>query len=302
MSKPLSSKLWEVRSTAHKGFGVFAKFPIPRGTRIFSEPPLLFIRPDQDASNLYISSLLLAQKDRSWLLGLSTYATRESSVIRWTQAGWWTLKSVTGHLVDVVKGKERFSWSAWNVKEHVDILSVFRNNSFALGDKGIGTAVFRGISRINHSCVPNSQGNFHAEMGRFNVHATRDIEVDEEVTVSYLPEHGATREGRMGKLRGGYGFECGCPACDLDGDLGQDTETRRLYLQDLIQTHAKLAQDLLEVEQMDASEMTEEGRERHSSLLAKMRAKNSDTDYVVMGNYIRMLEEGGIAGRELASL
>lgn len=302
MSKPLSSKLWEVRSTAHKGFGVFAKLPIPRGTRIFSEPPLLFIRPNQDAGDLYASSLLLSQKDRSWLLGLSTYVTKESSLIRWTQAGWWTLKSVTGHLVDVVKGKEKFGWGAWNIREHVNMLSVFRNNSFALGDAGIGTAVFRGISRINHSCVPNSQGNYHAEMGKFNVHATRDIEVDEEVTVSYLPEHGAPREGRMGKLRGGYGFECGCPACDLSGDLGKDIEIRRLKLQDLLQTHAELAEKLLKMEQLDMSEMTEKERENHSARLLKMRASNSDADYVVMGRYVKMLEAGGIAGRELASL
>lgn len=59
------------------------------------------------------------------------------------------------------------------------ILGVFRSNVFQIGEGGVGKAVFGGVSRINHECVPNSQGNWNVGMGRFNVHAVRDIEKDE---------------------------------------------------------------------------------------------------------------------------
>ena len=111
------------------------------------------------------------------------------------------------------------------------MLSIFRSNAFDLGSKSaIQQAVFSNISRINHSCEPNAQGNFHEGLGRFNVHATRDIAVDEELTLNYLHDHGAVRETRVGRLRDGYGFDCACPACDMSSERGVDGEKRRIEM------------------------------------------------------------------------
>jgi hypothetical protein len=293
----LPSRLWEVRATAHKGLGVFAKLPIPRGTRIFSEPPLLAIRQDQDASSIYPSALLLEEEDRKRLLGLSTYVTRESRVIRWLQAGWWTLKSVTG--LGRGKGKATLS-ERWNVKQHVQMLSVFRNNAFALGEGGIGQAVFRGISRINHSCVPNSQGNFHAGMGKFNIHATRDIAIDEEVTVSYLPEHGSMRAVRLEKLREGYGFDCGCSACDNSKDDGVSSEGRRAHMQNLMEDFAKFSakQETIK-EPLIIQTSAELEAERRKDL--EIERTKEEMAVRVLQAYIQTWEDDGIAGREVAS-
>ncbi len=209
---------------------------------------------------------------------LSTYVTKELSVIRWSQALWYTLKYVSSYLGSVVKGTE--AWTRpknHSIKEHVALLSIFRNNAFNLGSGlEISEAVFPRISRINHSCVPNAQGNFHRGKGVFNVHATRDIVADEEVTLSYLPEFGAVREKRVEKLKEGYGFECGCTACDLSAVAGKEGEQRRVEMQ------SKL--------------------EEYAMKVAESGVESKEAELKTMESFITLLEGEGIAGRELASL
>jgi hypothetical protein len=314
MSKPsraLPAKLWEVRSTASKGLGVFARLPIPRGTRIFSEPPLLALRTDQDSSHIYSSARLLPVVDRKGLLELSTYVTRELNIIRWIQALRYTMaeawtKAVSRQPKQQLKGSEG---EGTGLKEHVQVLSVFRNNAFHFGGEGgISQAVFRNISRINHSCVPNSQGNFHVGMGRFNVHATRDIAANEEVTVSYLPEHGALRESRMEKLRVGYGFECGCRACDMNGEAGQKFEhERKLVLQSMEAFSRQVAGDTALETSLDGGEVNtqspiDNGKTGHEEDSEKSQLDLKATELTITEKLVEVLESEGIAGREVASL
>lgn len=95
-------------------------------------------------------------------------------------------------------------------------------------------ALFPTIARINHSCVPNAQANYHTLHQTFNIHATRDIPMGDEVSINYLPEVGQLREQRIAKLEEGYGFTCNCLACDLSTNLGIQGEKNRKYLQEKI--------------------------------------------------------------------
>lgn len=156
------------------------------------------------------------------------------------------------------------------------MLSIFRSNAFEISTGGVYQAVFPGISRINHHCVPNAQGNWNEGMKRFNVHATRDIGGGEEVTLSYLGDVGAVREKRFGKLVEGYGFECGCSACDLGTDVGRKGEEKRTEMRRLLGEYA-------------------EG-------VAGGGGKNVEKELETMMRFIGMLESEGIAGRELASM
>jgi hypothetical protein len=81
-----AQSMYEIRSAGVKGLGIFAKSFIPRGTRIFSEQPLLAIRQDQDARHICAAFRLLSVEDRRSLMSLSHHATKESSIIRWSQA------------------------------------------------------------------------------------------------------------------------------------------------------------------------------------------------------------------------
>jgi hypothetical protein len=220
--------MYEIKTAGLKGLGVFAKAFIPRGTRIFSESPLLAIRAGQNAGDIYSGSRLLSVEDKNRFLRLSSHVTKELSILRWSQAAWYTLK----HTLISIFGRKGEGEVAWpNPKEHVMVLSIFRNNAFNLGKSSeYQQAVFPRISRINHSCVPNAQGNFHDVLGKFNIHATRDIERGEELTLNYLQELGAGREKRQERLLGGYGFACECPACDLKLETARDGERRRVKM------------------------------------------------------------------------
>lgn len=157
------------------------------------------------------------------------------------------------------------------------ILSIFRNNAFDLGNGSeFQQAVFPKISRINHSCVPNAQGNFHSELGRFNIHATRDIEPDEELTLNYLQELGAARESRQQRLLSGYGFTCECPACDLNLARARKGEKRRVRM------HKELA--------------------KYVESMASGAVQSLEAELETVQRFIKLLEGEGIAGRELSTL
>lgn len=228
--------MYEIRRAGEKGLGVFAKTHISKGTRIFSERPLLSISQTQTAGDLFAVSRLLSSKHRGDLLELSSHTTNELSILRWNQALWYTLKSTLSAL-SAFSLPKRISLS-----EHVRILSIFRSNAFSLGStSSIQQAVFARISRINHSCLPNSQGNFHEGLGMFNVHSTRDIEQDEELTLNYLPERGALRASRQGSLKTGYGFICQCPACDLETKKGLVGEDARVKMSETLREYSEKA-------------------------------------------------------------
>ena len=154
------------------------------------------------------------------------------------------------------------------------ILAVFKNNNF---DIGSGTqALFRDICRINHSCVPNSQGNFNTSIGSFTIHAVRPIEESEEITISYLDEHGAVRASRQKRLFEGHGFECTCEICDPNMDVGRKSEERRSHLRDRIRAAA---------ERIPLDEK-----------------KDMESGLNVLHELIRTFEEDGLAGRELSTM
>lgn len=271
--------MYEIRAVSGKGLGVFAKQLIPRGTRIFSERPLLSIANNQDSSDIYSAAKQLTAKDRDELMKLSFYTDKELSFWRWNQALWYTVKAASSTVLAVLQGQKRLlPKGASSIRDHVAVLRIFRSNSFNLGRNAqkIQQALFPRISRINHSCVPNAQGNFHDGLGKFNVHATRDIEVDEEVSLSYLVECGALRDARMGKLSTGYGFECGCPACNLDTAQGRDGEKRRVVMGTLLKEFAEKA--------------------------AQGDARNPEAELATIQAFIALYEGEGIAGRELSTL
>lgn len=67
-------------------------------------------------------------------------------------------------------------------------------------------------------------------MQRRVIYAMRDIEVGEEVTVSYIPLLKSTRE-RQARL-GQYGFMCDCEACEDTSGIG---DTRRVKIGDWLE-------------------------------------------------------------------
>ncbi|KAF2173791.1 hypothetical protein M409DRAFT_62048 [Zasmidium cellare ATCC 36951] len=77
--------------------------------------------------------------------------------------------------------------------------NIVRSNGYPLGPSSEIGGIFLETARINHSCQPNAQHAWNEKLQRTQVHAVRDIEEGEEITLSYTY----------------FGFDCGCHACSL---------------------------------------------------------------------------------------
>jgi hypothetical protein len=69
---------------------------------------------------------------------------------------------------------------------HSQSLGIARTNVLPLGSNASSGGLFLEASRINHSCRHNAQNTWNENIGRLTIHALRDIEAGQEITVSYL--------------------------------------------------------------------------------------------------------------------
>lgn len=257
--------MYQIRHAGAKGLGVFATKLIPRGTRILAEKPVFTVKSERD---LFAATRNLAPSDFEFLKGLSVNDGRApgSTLQEWVRMIWHVMQG---------------SWASKSgmpgpstLREHQSLLAAFRNNNFDIGDKTQG--VFREISRLNHACVPNTQGNFNTNVGAFTVHSLRPIEQDEEITVSYLEVFATVRQTRQDALHAGYGFECACPACDMTKKRARDGERKRVTINERLQ-------------QMHVWQK-EGGKRDH---VAEME---------LLKELIKFFENEGLAGRELGTM
>lgn len=252
--------MYQIRNAGAKGFGIFATRPIPRGTRILAEKPILTVKTERD---LFAATQKLDPKDREFLAGLSIneLQAQRSTLQSWAKITW-----------DVARGSGGIP-SLVAVKGHAQILAAFKNNNFAI--TSTAQALFHDISRLNHACIPNTQGNFNSILGKFTIHSLRAIEAEEELTLSYLEPFATVREQRQAKLKEGYGFECACPACDLGKKRARDGERRRQGL-----------------------------KERLERMMVWQREGKRDfgSEHELLLEVIRVFEAEGLAGRELGTM
>ena len=174
-----AGKLYVIRAIAGKGRGLVATTNIAKGTRILSEFPLFEVRRD-----------------------ISDIAVLESMV--------------TNEIEKLRKGQQQAFFDLANVygAAHSKPLGIARTNVLPLGSNARTGGLFIEASRINHSCRHNAQNTWNENIKRITIHALRDIEEGQEITISYLPQ---TREyaERQSSLKKGFKFDCKCELCSL---------------------------------------------------------------------------------------
>lgn len=84
-------------------------------------------------------------------------------------------------------------------------------------------------SKANHSCVPNAQVTFPQSNHILHLIAFRDIEIGQEICISYLDECMLlrSRHSRQKHLKQNYLFNCTCSKCEEqkdDPDLTSEEE------------------------------------------------------------------------------
>ncbi|KAF7351082.1 Aldehyde dehydrogenase [Mycena sanguinolenta] len=99
------------------------------------------------------------------------------------------------------------------------IVGIVRTNGLALQGLRPGvedetneySAICKDISRLNHSCSPNTAPRFHKPSFSYRLYAVRDIAEGEELTYQYtdVMQSAAKRQAELKP----YDFVCACPAC-----------------------------------------------------------------------------------------
>lgn len=206
--KATGMNLYRIRSSTdpNKGLAMFAAQDIPRGTRILTTEPLLWTDAQNDMLQVYTQfcELPLEVQFQVFSLHASTHIIRE----------WQDRLSLTplAHMT--------------NLSHMVHIIAIFETNCIQLGDSETGgNGLFFLPSRINHSCTPNAQHAWNANIERQTVHATRHIPAGEELTFSYTSPT-ASRDERQRALRP-WGFTCTCAVCDESAAASRASQERR---------------------------------------------------------------------------
>ncbi|KAF2419587.1 SET domain-containing protein [Tothia fuscella] len=191
-------EVYTVRPSPGKGLGVFALHDLDVGSIIMRETPIFTIQrpsfikgtgyPMEAVSQLVRSEFaLLASKQQEEVMNLTYHATDTE-------------------------------------KENSDVLGlIFRSNAYKTGED-IG--LFPKISRINHSCRPNTSYYWNAKQNKRIVYANRKIRKGEELFDSYISLL-LTHKERKERLEP-YGFTCSCPACASKPKAMRESDVRRM--------------------------------------------------------------------------
>ncbi|KAI8941268.1 hypothetical protein NX059_002498 [Plenodomus lindquistii] len=197
--------LIEIRRSGSKGFGIFAKANIRRGTRILAESPLLKTKPAQPSSgDIMWAFQQLPTPQRNAFLRLHEFAspTLRKDVAEEVGQSWDSLPEI-----------------------YKQVLSIHAINNI--------DSVYLHGSRFNHSCIPNVDYTFNSNIQKQTFHAVRDIVAGEELNIMYIDGVNRTRDQRQEELRHD-GFVYSCPACE-DTPRGREKEAKRARMLDLDQ-------------------------------------------------------------------
>ncbi|KAF9208141.1 hypothetical protein BGZ49_009694 [Haplosporangium sp. Z 27] len=105
---------------------------------------------------------------------------------------------------------------------------IIKTNALPLGEHAKDAAVYRIISRINHSCAPNVHHTWSPDKEMEYIHAIGDIPAGTEILTSYISAL-ETRVARQKELRANFRFTCQFRLCTAESNEEYDN-IRSLHL------------------------------------------------------------------------
>jgi len=188
------SDLYDLRAVPGRGKGLIATQPIAAGTQIISEAPLFTTES--------LTSLATQERDLAVLVRALPKESQRALLL----------------LHNNNPGSEPFS-------------NIVRSNAYPLGPSSNIGAIFPTVARINHSCLPNAQHAWNTTLKQETVYAIRDINKDDEITLSYSTG-GASKERRE-TLKKYFGFDCSCELCSLPAEQLKENDAKQRRAQQL---------------------------------------------------------------------
>ncbi|KAM0269036.1 hypothetical protein ACHAQH_009853 [Verticillium albo-atrum] len=174
-----SDKVYALQDVPGKGLGLVAVTKIIKGTRIFSESPLLRVPRSTNSKK---------------------------------RAG----KSLAKDISTLSDDERQAFFSLYNAfeDEATPELGIVRTNALPLGSDASTGGVFVEASRVNHACLQNAQNSWNEGLQKLTIHSIRDIDEGEEITIMYLRDR-TNRAARQLALQRDFRFTCSCELCSL---------------------------------------------------------------------------------------
>ncbi|KAL8324301.1 hypothetical protein RB597_007846 [Gaeumannomyces tritici] len=185
-----SSKLYAPQEVPGKGLGLVATTKIAKSTRILSEAPLFRV-PQSTISKKQVCDSLS--------------------------------KKVAALSDD--KRQAFFSLRNSVKDEATRELGITRTNALPIGSDAATGGIFLEASRINHACLQNAQNTWNEGLQQLTIHAIRDINQGEEITIMYIEDR-ANRAARQRILQRNFRFTCSCQLCLLPPSLRASSDAR----------------------------------------------------------------------------
>jgi hypothetical protein len=112
-----------------------------------------------------------------------------------------------------------------------DIEDIMKTNAFSCqfndgGEEDAYMCLFPSVARINHACRPNAHARFVPKTLLMEIKALRDIEVGEEISISYGRVDLKHKE-RQDLYKQGWNFECTCDMCTSSSYAIAGSDQRR---------------------------------------------------------------------------
>ncbi|CCE29277.1 uncharacterized protein CPUR_02970 [Claviceps purpurea 20.1] len=198
MNNPASDSMYALQDVPGKGKGLVATRHIPKGTRILCEEPLFTIPNVRNAKE-----------------GLRLIRQQVASLSNDQRQDYLSMRNIH---------TDAFN-DGWDTAE--GYAGIFLTNCLPAGGFPIEhtKGIFLEACRINHDCKYNALYDWNDNIKRHTVHAVRDINAGEEITVSYVV-YLRNREGRQRMLKTSYHFTCVCSLCSLPDEQSQERDRK----------------------------------------------------------------------------
>ncbi|KAK0433406.1 hypothetical protein EV421DRAFT_1430216 [Armillaria borealis] len=217
--KETGDKVYRISSSPGHGLGMFATRKIKMGDLIVDERPLMVVSLSPNGVPVIRMKEGLTPEEKHQYLLYQSEGVVYSVFVRMSEESKKVFKGLhNSHLHDGTG----------------PVLGVVRTNGYGLEDDlkdeteetkkllestpddlkckvGRYTSVFKDLSRINHSCSPNTHRKFYMSSFSMQLRAARDIEEGEEIFTNYtgILRPAAERAEDLGI----YGIKCTCRAC-----------------------------------------------------------------------------------------